>query len=98
MKTNNSFTPQDEGNTTPEDLPINPVSDDAYHKYITDWYLDPENNSPNSVVNNEKAFQEDVSGDDLDIPGSELDDAQETVGSEDEENNYYSLGDDNPNN
>jgi hypothetical protein len=38
-----------------------------------------------------------VSGDDLDIPGGELDDAQEAVGSEDEENNYYSLGDDNPN-
>lgn len=31
----------------------------------------------------------------LDVPGSELDDAQEEVGSEDEENNYYSLGGDN---
>jgi len=29
---------------------------------------------------------------DLDIPGSELDDHQENIGSEDEENNYYSLG------
>jgi len=35
------------------------------------------------------------SGDDLDIPGSELDDADEVVGEEDEENNYYSLGGDN---
>jgi len=33
--------------------------------------------------------------DGLDIPGAELDDAQEAVGSEDEENNYYSLGGDN---
>lgn len=33
-------------------------------------------------------------GDELDIPGVELDDEQEGVGSEDEENNYYSLGGD----
>ncbi|HMR17781.1 MAG TPA: hypothetical protein PKA53_00655 [Sphingobacterium sp.] len=31
----------------------------------------------------------------LDVPGSELDDAQERIGAEDEENNYYSLGGDN---
>jgi len=29
----------------------------------------------------------------LDIPGAELDDADEALGEEDEENNYYSLGD-----
>ncbi|RYZ79867.1 MAG: hypothetical protein EOP04_26940 [Proteobacteria bacterium] len=32
--------------------------------------------------------------DELDIPGSELDDANEDIGEEDEENNYYSLGGD----
>jgi hypothetical protein len=32
--------------------------------------------------------------DDLDIPGTELDDADESIGEEDEENNYYSLGGD----
>jgi hypothetical protein len=32
--------------------------------------------------------------DDLDVPGSELDDASEAIGEEDEENNYYSLGGD----
>lgn len=32
-------------------------------------------------------------GSDLDVPGSELDDAQEQIGSEDEENNFYSQGD-----
>jgi hypothetical protein len=31
---------------------------------------------------------------DLDIPGSEIDDANESIGEEDEENNYYSLGGD----
>lgn len=32
----------------------------------------------------------DFAGKDLDIPGTELDDAQEEIGSEDEENNHYS--------
>lgn len=32
---------------------------------------------------------------DLDVPGSELDNEQQAVGSEDEENNYYSLDDQN---
>ena len=36
----------------------------------------------------------DFAGDDLDVPGSEEDDAQEAVGSEDEENNSYSIGGD----
>jgi len=31
----------------------------------------------------------------LDVPGSEEDDADEIIGEEDEENNYYSLGGDN---
>lgn len=34
-----------------------------------------------------------LSGDDLDVPGSELDDADEEVGEEDEENNSYSQDD-----
>jgi hypothetical protein len=33
-------------------------------------------------------------GDDLDVPGSELDDVDEAIGEEDEENNYYSVGGD----
>jgi len=36
---------------------------------------------------------EDFSGDDLDVPGDEEDDADEEIGEEDEENNPYSLGD-----
>jgi hypothetical protein len=34
----------------------------------------------------------------LDVPGAELDDAQEITGGEDEENNYYRLGGDDHNN
>ena len=32
--------------------------------------------------------------DDLDVPGSDLDDSDEDLGEEDEENNYYSIGGD----
>ena len=36
----------------------------------------------------------DMAGEDLDVPGAELDDRNESIGSEDEENNSYSLGGD----
>jgi hypothetical protein len=36
----------------------------------------------------------DMAGSDLDVPGAELDDENEAIGSEDEENNPYSLGGD----
>ena len=39
-----------------------------------------------------KALSPDRMGDALDVPGAELDNNQENIGSEDEENNYYSLG------
>lgn len=41
---------------------------------------------------NERSFGEEISGKDLDVPGAELDDANEEIGEEDEENNDYSLG------
>lgn len=47
---------------------------------------------------NEKGIEESMTGEDLDVPGSELDDAMEKTGDEDEENNYYSLGGDNHDN
>lgn len=40
---------------------------------------------------NEGSFKKDVAGDDLDVPGSHLDDANEQIGEEDEENNQYSV-------
>lgn len=46
---------------------------------------------------NEKDFEEDMAGGDLDIPSSELDYAMEAIESEDEENNHYSIGGDNHN-
>jgi hypothetical protein len=40
---------------------------------------------------------EDSLDEELDVPGAELDDAEELIGGEDEENNYYSLGGDDHN-
>ena len=41
-----------------------------------------------------RSWPVDFAGEDLDVPGSEDDDAQEMLGSEDEENNSYSIGGD----
>lgn len=77
------------------------ATDDIYSQDKEEKDIDPENSSQDKAPNkkghsmNEKSFNEDMSGDDLDVPGSELDDEQEGNGSEDEENNYYSLGGDN---
>ncbi|MEO5943801.1 MAG: hypothetical protein ABIP30_13660 [Ferruginibacter sp.] len=42
---------------------------------------------------NEKTSENDLVGDDLDVPGASLDDADEAIGEEDEENNGYSQAD-----
>jgi hypothetical protein len=42
---------------------------------------------------NEAGFGEYISGSDLDVPGAEIDDADEQIGEEDEENNSYSTPD-----
>lgn len=83
------------------DLLSYPPSEDIYQQDQKKMNIDPADPSKNKSLNerdgyfNEKVFNDDMSGDDLDVPGSELDDQQESVGSEDEENNYYSLGGDN---
>ena len=80
-----------------------PPDEDVYEKMKKESEIDPNDTSklkthnPNANDWNEKDFGEDMTGDDLDIPGAELDDAQEKIGSEDEENNYYSIGGDNHN-
>lgn len=85
--------------------PKYPESEDIYNKFNKEFDIDPENigkNKDSNKINkiptwNEKNFNQDISGDDLDIPGTELDDDQENIGSEDEENNGYSIGGDNHN-
>jgi hypothetical protein len=96
MKENNIFI---------EGYPSYPAKEDIYSQYKNAENINPEDISRNKnlnendkeSVNNEIYFDEDVSGDDLDVPGSELDDEEENIGSEDEENNYYSLGGDDHN-
>jgi len=85
--------------------PLYPSNEDIFVKDKEEGSLNPEDTSKQKVPNedaaagknNEKDFEEDASGGDLDVPGSELDDEQEKNGNEDEENNYYSLGGDNHN-
>ncbi|WP_367390608.1 hypothetical protein [Lewinella sp. LCG006] len=83
--------------------PLYPPSEDIYYQEQKETAINPSDLSKKKAPNdeegtlNEKGFKGHMSGDDLDVPGSELDDQQESVGSEDEENNYYSLGGDNHN-
>lgn len=82
-------------------LPVYSPEEDIYNKNEKAEDINPEDILQKKTLNtaedgsNEKGFDDDVSGEDLDIPGAELDDEQEDIGSEDEENNYYSLGGDN---
>jgi hypothetical protein len=89
-------------NDDPVGYPQYPEGEDIYGKFQKDRKIDPED--PTSLKDmfdnyrsgkfNMKDFDDDVTGGDLDIPGSELDDYMELAGNEDEENNYYSLGGD----
>ena len=78
--------------------PSYPAGDDIYNRYREEKAIDPEEISTpeeltaNTATRKAKDIAADAPGSDLDIPGSELDDEMEAIGSEDEENNYYSLG------
>ena len=50
--------------------------------------LDIDGNIENSNIDDDMEMN-------LDVPGSELDNSEEKIGSEDEENNYWSLGGEN---
>ncbi|MFL5739827.1 MAG: hypothetical protein ACJ75B_06390 [Flavisolibacter sp.] len=60
---------------------------------VTDDDLAVLNGTDGEIGTPQNVSNEDLNTD-LDIPGSELDDANESIGEEDEENNYYSLGGD----
>jgi hypothetical protein len=84
---------------------IYPASEDIYSKSKNEVDINPEDTSTvkqlnetyNEAIAGEKETGEELFESDLDIPGSELDDDAENIGSEDEENNYYSIGLDNHN-
>jgi hypothetical protein len=89
----------------PEGYPLYPESEDIYGKYHKEGSIDPEDppkiKGPTEILKtgakNEKDFSDDLSGSDLDIPGSEENGERELSGNEDEENNFYSLGGDDHN-
>ena len=67
-------------------LPIYSADEDIYSK-----------DKEVSLDEDEEAEKNARLGEGLDVPGAELDDADEEIGEEDEENNYYSLGGDDHN-
>ena len=75
-----------------------PIAEDIYNKCKKEQDINPEDifklKTPNKKVKskNENNFDSNEFGSDLDIPGAELDDDEEKIGSEDEENNSYSIG------
>lgn len=105
LGTNGLEPKKEDKNKLPNSL-LYPPEEDIYRKFHKESDIDPEDISRKKVpveINNvselnQKEFDEDMSGGDLDIPGSEFDDEFESSGNEDEENNHYSIGGDNHNN
>ena len=82
-----------------EGYPIYPEGEDIYKNFQEEEDINPEDTSKTKETNSTNALRrkdldDESDENDLDVPSSELDDIQEDIGSEDEENNYYSLGGD----
>ncbi len=71
-----------------ESFETDPAGDDRFLKKAR---LD--NTDEDGEQLNEESSADDISGEGLDIPGTEYDDADEMIGEEDEENNGYSEAD-----
>ncbi len=76
--------------------PAYPENEDIYDNYREEKDIDPEDIRKTKAAT-PKDWEDEYPDHDLDIPGSELDNDMEIIGSEDEENNYYSLGGDDHN-
>lgn len=78
--------------------PLYPENEDIFRKDQVEPEIDPENimevKIPPPMPEDLNEQNADIEMP-LDVPGAELDDDQEFIGTEDEENNYYSLGGDN---
>lgn len=99
-KKENTNHPENDANE--QGYPLYPENEDVYEKFMEESDISPEDISKTKTYTSSNALRQqaldkkhNLSGKDLDVPGSELDDAQEAIGNEDEENNYYSLGGDN---
>ena len=98
LKPSESQTDSEKENNFPG-YPVYPDSEDIYRNFLEEEEINPEDTSKLKDPNSNNAIrksdlEDEQSEQDLDIPGSELDDLQEDIGNEDEENNYYSLGGD----
>ncbi|HKO79569.1 MAG TPA: hypothetical protein VJU78_04200 [Chitinophagaceae bacterium] len=71
--------------------PANSSEDDIYSKGEQVPFIE---DGSDATLDDDKT-ENALTGENLDVPGAELDDANEEIGEEDEENNYYSLGGDN---
>jgi hypothetical protein len=82
--------------------PSYPADEDIYNNFKEETEVNPEDITSTKSENETEASDSakkrgrnnEKTGSDLDVPGSELDDALEEIGNEDEENNYYSIGGD----
>src|SRR5262245_40906328 len=103
MKKQKPTDPSKSKDTNEEGYPLYPDKDDIYNRSKEVKDLDSDDFSQIKDDDDEEPldpeeeldFEEEVLIDDLDVPGSELDDDDEDIGNEDEENNYYSIGGDN---
>jgi hypothetical protein len=85
--------------------PLYPAGEDIYNKLDEETEIDPEDISQLKSTNEkdepregtDKNFYDKEAGSDLDVPGNEADEKENNAGSEDEENNFYSLGGDDHN-
>jgi len=83
-----------------EGYPLYPDNEDIYRKFKKEREIDPDDVSTFKEFKKKEQRHkldliDDITGDELDIPGIELDDNDELI--EDEENSFYSLGGDDHN-
>lgn len=93
--TNNEKQKRNDADITPEDLEIlgdkDKDMDGGDDELMKNTGLD--NTDADGTPLNEGSGKDNETGSDLDVPGSELDNADENIGEEDEENNLYSQSD-----
>lgn len=91
-----SIVPGTDADVTTEDLRVLAEADQSSSDSMNIQFASLDSTDDDGELLNEvSSLNEDMTGDDLDVPGSRADDANEAIGEEDEENNYYSLGGDN---
>ncbi len=90
----------EDANETTDDSNVSKEENELLQRTVNSMSSEDDEDRRNATLDNVDDDGEllnelnDVSGKDLDVPGSEIDDDDEELGEEDEENNSYSLGGD----